>query len=476
MITSNNTIKYSFVVALAMASAACGVVKPYESTTLSTTQQEELYRDNTTTDTTNIAHLSWDEVFLDTYLRNLVKEGLENNFDLKNAVLQIAQSEALFRQSRLALLPNLNFTPQISRNKLSRAALNFPPNVNIRLRTTTVQIGFSSNWELDVWGKLASARRASLANLWATEATKNAVQTSLVANIAHLYYTLLALDQQLAITEATVALREQTTKTLMALKESAIVNGAAVVQSEANVYAAQVSIPDLKKTIRETEHQLCLLVGKAPQAIERSSLEVSTINRSLAIGVPVQLLSLRPDVQEAELNFRKAFENTNVAKAQFYPSFTITSANAGISALTNKNLFSESIFYNFIGGLAQPIFNRGAIRANYKITLAQQEQAWNTLQKVVLTAGQEVSNALFAYQTASEKLVARNKQIDALEKAVNYNMQLLEYSSATNYTDVLTSEQSLLGAKLALVSDELQQYQAVINLYRALGGGWSHTE
>ncbi len=259
---------------------------------------------------------------------------------------------------------------------------------------------------------------------------------------------------------------------MQALKDAAIVNGAAVVQSEANLYAAQVTLPDIKQQIRELENSLSVLLGRNPQAIERSTLEKAPITHSITTGVPVQLLSYRPDVIAAESAFRKAFENTNVAKAQFYPSFTI-SGSGGISALTTKNLLSESIFYNFIGGLTQPIFNRGAIKTNHKISKAQQEQAWNTFEKTILVAGQEVSNALFAHQSGIDKMSVRRKQIVALEKAVHFNMQLLEYSSSTNYTDVLTSEQSLLSAKLGLVNDQLQQYKSIIELYRALGGGWN---
>lgn len=451
--------------------SSCKIFRPYERPELKASIQDSLYRGEQMQDSINIADVTWDNIFKDPILKSLIEEGLANNLDLKNAVLQIAQAEAMFRQSKLALLPNLNFAPQVSHNKSSKAALNFPSNVNIRLKTTTVQLGFNSNWELDVWGKLASARRAQQANLWQTEATRRAVQTSLIANIAQYYYTLIALDQQLAITRSTILVREKTYKTMQSLKDAAIVNGAAVVQSEANLYAAQASIPDLEQTIRELENSLALLLGKVGQAIPRTTWQQAEVYIDRKIGVPVQLLTNRPDVQAAELNFRKAFENTNVAKAQFYPSFTITSANAGISALTTKNLLSESIFYNFIGGLTQPIFNRGVIRANHKVALAQKQQAWNTFEKTILTAGMEVSNALYAYDKSLEKLTIRKQQITALEKSVDFNMKLLEYSSATNYTDVLTSEQSLLAAKLNAVNDQLQQYKSIIELYRALGGG-----
>ena len=467
-----SSFKIVALVSLPILLASCGAMRKYDAPKLTEAQQQKLYRDANASDSTNLADLNWKDIFTDPQLQALIEEALNNNYDLRNAILQIAITEASFKQSKLALLPNLNFAPQVTHNKTSRAALNFPPSVNINLKTTTVQLGFSSNWELDVWGKLASGRRAAQANWLQADASKRAVQTSLIANIANMYYNLLALDKQLSVTEETLKLRIATVQTLQALKDAAIINGAGVVQGEANRYAAEVTIPDIKQSIRELENAMSVLLGRPMQAADRATLETSSIDATLAVGVPVQLLTKRPDVQAAELGFRKAFENTNVAKAQFYPSFTITSANAGISALTTKNLFSESIFYNFIGGLTQPIFNKGAIRANHKIAVAQQEQAWNTFEKTVLIAGQEVSNAMYAYQAAAEKQVSRTKQIAALEKAVNFNMQLLEYSSATNYTDVLTAEQSLLTAKLAGVNDKLQQQKALIELYRSLGGGW----
>lgn len=453
--------------------SSCGILQKYEAPQLSQVQMQQLYRDQTNADSFDIKGIHWKVMFNDPQLQVLIEAGLLHNINLQNAILQIAQAEASFKQSKLLLLPNLNFNPQIAHNKSSQAALNFPPNVNIRLKTTTVQLGFSSNWELDVWGKLASARRAALANFWQASATKNAVQTSLIATIANQYYSLIALDKQLAITKETIAIREKTMATMKALKDAAIVNGAAVVQSEANYHAAKVSLPDIEQAIREIENALCLLLGKTPQQIQRNSAANTFPFPQISTGVPVQLLTNRPDVIAAENEFKKAFENTNVAKAQFYPSFTITSANAGISALTTKNLFSESIFYNFIGGLTTPIFNKGAIRTNHKIALAQQQQAWNNFERTVLVAGQEVSNALYAFDAGKLKMQSRLLQITALEKAVYFNMQLLEYSSSTNYTDVLTSEQSLLSAKLNLINDQLQQNKAIIELYRALGGGWN---
>jgi outer membrane protein TolC len=211
-------------------------------------------------------------------------------------------------------------------------------------------------------------------------------------------------------------------------------------------------------------------LGQAPGAIERGTLGNQTVPENLAVGMPAQLLENRPDVRQAEFNFRTAFESTNMAKTYFYPSLTLT-ASGGFSNLQLTDFFTNSVFYSLIGGLTQPIFNQGLNKARLTTAQSKQVQALNDFQQSLLVAGQEVSNALYAYEMAVEKEDSRQKQIEALEKAVDFTQQLLEYSSATNYTDVLTSEQNLLAAQLSGITDNLQKLQAVVDLYRALGGG-----
>lgn len=474
MTQHNSILKIAGLVVLPLVWTACGVTKKYDQPPVAQQVADSLYRDHYSSDTQSMANVPWKEVFVDPNLQVLIDKALARNYDFRNTILQIAQAEALYKQSKLAFFPSLSFSPQVTYNHSSKEAMNFPANVNIRLNTTTVQLGLGTNWELDVWGKLASAKRGAEASWYQTQASKQAVQTALVATIANNYYTLLALDAQLAITEETIKNRQKSLQTITKLKESAVLTGAAVVQAEANLHAAAVSVPDIKQRIREIENNLSTLIAEPGQTIKRAKLYDYPIQTKLVTGVPLQLLQNRPDVRAAELGFRRAFENTNVARAQFYPTVAITSAGFGISALTHNNLFagSSAIFYNIVGNLTQPIFSRGALKTNYNITQLQQEQAFNNFQKALLTAGQEVSNALYAYETGKNKQSIRDQQIAALEKAVSFNMQLLEYTSTTNYTDVLTSEQSLLAAQLAAVSDVLQQTQAIIELYRALGGGW----
>ena len=466
---TNSSNKYILMVIAAVLLSACSITKKYERpATLAT---DKLYRDQASADSTTIADMPWQSVFKDEKLNALIQKGLNNNLNLKNAIENIIQAQASLRQSKLAYYPTLNLEGSVNRNKQSKAGLNFPPGIDINTLTTTYRLGLSTSWEADIWGKLSSSKRAALASYLATDAAKQAVQTQLIADIANNYFLLLAYDKQLKITEETLETRVKGVETIKALKEGAIVTGAAVVQSEANLHAAEVLIPDIKRSIRETENALNILLGQAPAPIERGELETQTVPENLAVGLPSQLLQNRPDVREAEYNFRVAFESTNLAKTYFYPSLTLT-ASGGFSNLEIKDFFTNSIFYSIIGGLTQPIFNQGLNKMRLTTAQSQQLQAYNNFQQSLLVAGQEVSNALYSYEMAVEKQESREKQIAALEKAVDFTQQLLEYSSATNYTDVLTSEQNLLSAQLSGINDNLQKLQAVVNLYRALGGGW----
>jgi multidrug efflux system outer membrane protein len=466
---THSSNKYILLVMAAALLSACSITKKYERPeTIST---DKLYRDQTSADSTTIANMPWQTVFKDEKLNALIQKGLDQNLNLKNAIENIVQARASLRQSKLAYYPTLNLDATATHTKQSEAGLNFPTGININTLTTTYKLGLSTSWEADIWGKLSSSKRAALATYLSTDAAKQAVQTQLIADIANNYFLLLAYDKQLVITQETLESRIKNVQTIKDLKEGAIVTGAAVVQSEANQYAAEVLIPDLKQRIRETENTLNILLGQAPGPIDRGTLGNQSIPENLALGLPSQLLQNRPDVRQAEFDFRTAFEMTNMAKTYFYPSLTLT-ASGGFSNLELKDFFTNSIFYSLIGGLTQPLFNQGINKMRLTTAQSQQLQAYNNFQQSLLTAGQEVSNALYAYQMAVEKQDSREKQIAALEKAVDFTQQLLEYSSATNYTDVLTSEQNLLAAQLSGINDNLQKLQAVVDLYRALGGGW----
>ena len=460
----NNHLVGKHILSLAVVTIllnACAVTQPYVQPTDIASSQ--LYRDSATTDTANIASFSWKEIFVDTLLQSLIQEGIQQNFDLKIANARIKAAQAKFKQSSLALLPSVDANAGSSFQKYPSGQSG---------PAEFYQLSLNASWEADIWGKLSSYKKANLAALLQSEAYKKAVQTQLVADIASNYYLLLAYDAQLKITEKTVANRIQEVSAVRLLKESNVVTGAAVVQSEANRYSVEITIPDLKQRIREIENAISTLLGRSPNALFRSTLEQQVINSKLSTGVPAQLLSNRPDVQEAELQLRKSLEVENIAKTYFYPSLTIT-ANSGMQHTSlAQHLNPISFFAGITGGVLQPVFNKGLNKQRLAVAQAAKEEALAAFQQKIVLAGQEVSNALYTYKAALDKQLLRTQQIAFLQKSVDYTRELLKYSSATNYTDVLTSEQSLLAGQLNSINDQLQQLTAMVNLYRSLGGGW----
>ncbi|MGO4291228.1 efflux transporter outer membrane subunit [Chitinophaga sp. RAB17] len=450
-----------FIGGLAVMLSACHIVRPYQSPGIA---DKNLYRDATTTDTNTIATLHWKDIFTDTLLQQLITTGIGNNLDLQVAWSRMRQAAASYSQSRQALYPAVNAD--------ASAAFNGASNQKNTGRTVMPQqygVELTAAWEADIWGKLRSSRRAALASLLQATANAQAVQTALIANIANNYYNLMALDQQLKITQQTVVNWQATVEVMKELKKADVVTGAAVVQSEASRYAAEVTIPDLKQSIRETENTLNLLLGRVGGPVVRSSIDNQQPIMLLKTGVPAQLLANRPDVQAAEYNLRYYFELTNVARTYFYPALTI-SASGGFTSyfsLTGPG----SWLSNLTAGLAQPLFNQGINRTRLKVAQEQQQQAALGFRTAVLTAGQEVSNALFSYQTAQEKANSRRLQLQNLQLSVDYTQELVRYGFA-NYTEVLNAQQSLLSAQLNKINDHLQQLQAIVFLYRALGGGW----
>jgi outer membrane protein, multidrug efflux system len=440
---------------------SCKMLQPYKRPDI--VSVDKLFRDLSIDDTVNIADIPWKNIFTDTHLQKLINEAIINNSDLQIALARMSKAEANLMQSKLAFIPSINANANGSfQNKNSDGSGV----------SEAYKLYGSMSWEADIWGKLRSTKRANLDLFLESEAYKRAVQTQLVAEVATDYYTLMAYDAQLQITEKTLGLRDSDVETIRLLKESDVVTGADLVLSQANKYSTEVTIPDIKQNIYRAENALSVLLGRTPGLIERGSLDGQQISYDIKTGVPASLLANRPDVMEAEYQFRYSFDMTNVARSYFYPSVTI-SANGGLSETDLSRLFNaNTIFWNLTGGLVQPIFNQGVNNQRLKIAKANQDEFLAAFKQKLLNAGKEVTNAMHEYQTASDKMTLRSSQIEFLGKSVDYTMELLKYTSNTNYTDVLTSEERLLSAQLGSINDKLQQLQALVELYRSLGGGW----
>lgn len=438
--------------------SSCHIYQSYERPNLSI---DSLYRKPNVpqVDTLNLGNLSWREVFTDQKLQNLIEQGLQNNTDLQIARLRIKEAEAALLSSKLAYLPGISLAPQgtISRFENQSAVKSY-------------QLPVIAAWEIDIFGGLLNAKRKAKAALEQSKAYRQAVQTQLIASIANSYYTLLMLNRQLEISEITAENWRESVRTMREMKEAGMTNEAAVTQSEANYRSVEADIPNLKRQIRETENALSVVLGEHPQQIEQSKLENITFPMRFSAGVPLQLLSNRPDVKQAEMSLAMAYYGTNAARSAFYPSITIN-GSAGWTNSVGENILNPGIFLvSAIGSLVQPLFNKGKNIATLKIAKAQQEEALLSFKQTLLNAGAEVSDALYLFQSAGEKREQREIQVQSLEKSVGSTTELFLLGTST-YLEVLTAQQSLFSAQLLQVSDRFEQLQAVINLYHALGGG-----
>jgi len=419
-------------------------------------------------DSTTLANMPWQKLFNDQQLQSLIHEALENNLNLKQAIQQIKIAQANYFQGKMAFVPNISLNGDVTLNHPSDNDIQGKTDVGLAsLYTAAVQ----ASWELPIWGKLTSAKRAAYAQLVQTQVARRAVQTELIANVTTAYYQLLALKKKLDIANETLQNRMESLQTLKALKEAGRATGADVQQSVAIRYAAEVLIPDLKQSIVETENFISNLLGRPPGKINTTTLATQEPISSPKVGVPASLVRNRPDIIRAEYAFRQAFHLTNNARTYFYPSLTLTASGGFKSLDLGDLLLPASMFANIIAGLTQPILNNGVNKARLTQAKASQQQALLQLKQTIITAGSEVTDALSSYKKAKKKMELRENQLDALQRAVNDSEKLLQFGQA-NYTNVLTARQNLLSARLEAVNDKLQLLKSGVTLYRALGGGW----
>ena len=443
--------------------SSCHIYKAYDRP--KDIDTSDLYRDpasaNETlseTDTTNMGNLPWQEVFRDEKLQALILQGLESNVDLQSAILRVDEAKAMLMSARLSYLPSLNLAPQ--------GTITTTDGRNAKAYT----VPLAASWEIDLFGKVLNASRGAKASLLQSQAYQQAVRSQLISGIANTYYTLLMLDRQVTISEETSKIWKENVRTMEAMKEAGMTNEAAVAQTKANSHQVEASLADLRRQVRETENALSVLLAQAPHSIERGVLENQQMPTDLATGVPVQLLSNRPDVKAAEMTLASAYYTTNQARSAFYPSLTI-GGTAGWTNGSGVTVANPGVFLaQAMASLAQPIFNRGKLIANLKVTKAEEEIARMNFQQSILNAGKEVSNALYLYEAATTKITEHRAQVAELTRAVDYTQSLFHTGGAT-YLETLTAQQSLLSAQLNEVSDTFQRMQAVINLYQALGGG-----
>ena len=442
---------------------SCGLYNKYERPEVNA---KGIVRDvQSTTDTLAVAdtasfgNLPWREVFTDPQLQSLIETGLANNTNLLNAALNVKMVEDQLMIAKLAFVPGFTFSPQ-------GTVASWDGNK----ATKTYSLPVTASWSVDLFGNLLNVKRSAQMALLATKDYQQVVQTKVISNIANMYYTLLMLDKQLQVVNDMSKLVEETWNIMKIQKELGRVKETSVQSAEANLYSVKAQAADLKRQIRETENSLSLLLGQQAQTIKRGTFEGQSLPSKFSTGIGLQLLNNRPDVHYAEMSLAQCFYDVNTARSKFYPNITISGTgsftNSGGGGIVNPGKWLLSA----VGSLTQPIFAHGQIVAGLKVAKAKQEQAYNTWQNAVLSAGSEVSNALVLYNSSDEKSKLEEKQVESLKKNVEYNKMLFNDGSAT-YLEVITAQQSLLNAELSKVADDFYKMQAVVNLYYALGGG-----
>ena len=453
--------KILFILAGTLVLAGCKSYKNYERPqSIEDTAKEQLFRDVQGTDTMSFGNMPWREVFTDAQLQQLIEKALAQNTDLQKADHNIQKARIGLKVSKLSYLPTLAVAPQGQIASFDGGKA-----------TKTYTLPLSLSWELGSWGSLRNNRKKAGVDTLIAASAKQATQTAIVSAVANLYYTMQMLDEQLRTTNETVVLWKKNVDAMEAMQEAGLTTNAAVAQARANFYELQTTIPTLEHSIRQTENALCVILNEAPHPIARSAFNADAFPADFSTGVPLQLLSSRPDVKIAELQLASAFYNTNIARSAFYPSLTLSGTAGWTNSAGSMVLNPAKFIANAVGSLVQPLFAQGKLRAQYKIAKIEEESLTLDFRNTLLTAGQEVSDALSAYQTAIAKAEKRKLEVEQLEQALEKTLFLFSHGNTTSYLETLTAQQSLLSAKLSLISDKYDKLQAGISLYQALGGG-----
>lgn len=437
----------------------------------------ESYRDvEVSDDHLSGASISWRNYFQEQDLLQLLDTAVLRNNSIQIATKNIERAQLSLKQAKWGNAPELAFSATGSTNWLSQnsfTGLNLN-NALSKKRMEDYNLQFGMSWEADIWGKIKQGQQSAVAEMLQSAEVKKAVQTSVIANVANGYYNLLMLDYQLDIAKKNVRLSDSVYQMIYWQFQSAQVSNLAVEQALAQRLNAEKLVPILEQNQLIQENALSVLTGSFPKAQERSSLlnEIVSIPM-LQLGVPAEMLALRPDVRQAELALTVANAQVGIQKAEFYPSLRI-SAQTGLTAFEFSNWFTmpASIFGNVLGGLTQPILSGRKIKTAYEISLIEREKVVIQFRETVLNAVAEVSDSYTRIDKITEQQEILKQRVSSLQRAIN-NAQLLFQSGMANYLEVITAQANLLESELELASSNRDLLSAQLSLYIALGGGWT---
>ena len=453
--------------AASLLMSSCGLYNKYERPETVETQGliRDVLSDRDTLavqDTASFGNLPWRSVFTDPQLQALIEEGLSHNANLQNAALNVEMYETMLKAAKLAFLPAVTIGGNNPMGTIS--TLYTDPSVT----TKSYSLPVTASWTLDLFGNILSQKRSTQMQLLAMKDYQMAVRAQVVSGIANAYYTLLMLDKQLGIVTEMGNMAKETWEMMQLQYQLGRMRSTSVQSAQAAYLSTQTQANDFRRQIRATENALCLLIGRAGQQVSRSTLEAQSLPTEFSTGVGVALLQNRPDVHRAEMQLASCFHDVQTARSQFYPSITIGAS----ASFTNSNgaLTPGKWLTTLLGSLTQPIFMRGALTANLKVSKMKYEQAFNTWQNSILQAGNEVSNALVNYTNYDANSKIEAQRVEILTKNVE-DTRALYQSSGSSYLEVLSAQSQLLSAQINKASNDFSKMQAVVSLYTALGGG-----
>lgn len=423
---------------------------------------DSLFRDadnQPVTDSLSLGDLPWQEIFQDTLLQQYIRYGLEHNTDMQTALLRVDQAKAQLTAAKLSFLPSLTLSPQGTLTSTAGSKT-----------VKTYELPVQASWEIDLFGNLRNAKKGTQATLLQQQTYQQAVRSELIAGIANTYYSLLMLDEQVAISQSTLEVWKEQVRTMEARMKVGEETENAVTQARASLYELEATHNDLLRQQRETENSLCTLLGMTSRSLERGTLDKQIFPETLPTGIPVRLLSRRPDIVQAEMTLANAYYTTNQARSAFYPNLNLSGSAGWTNALGQAVTNPGDWILSAVASLAQPLFNRGKLISNLRVSKDEEQIALLNYRQTLLDAGQEVNDALYATESAGRSLESHRKQCRELERTVQTSEALYRTGNST-YLELLTARQSLLNARLNVVTDSFTQCQAVINLYQALGGG-----
>ncbi len=424
------------------------------------------------TDSSSIGDIEWKNFFKDTFLVRLIDTALNHNPDLLIAIqrIEMARSNVLIRKG--ALLPSVNglATADVGRmnaNLIRNGADQSTPNLN-----QEYFVGLQSTWEIDLWGKLRNRKKAAYTRLLASEKGQHLVTTTLVADLSRLYYELLGLDSELEIIRSNVELQEIALEMIEIQKAGGRATELAVQQFSAQLLSTKALEAEKKQQIVEVENQINFLLGRFPQPIERgSSIREQNLPPELEVGIPADMLRRRPDIQQAELALLASGADVEAARAAFFPSLTL-SPYLGFNAIRASTLVKpEALALGALAGLSAPLFNMNRIKANYNRSIAMQMESYHTYQRTILNGYQEVISSLKRIENYSDVYDYKEEEVEVLIKAVNTSNDLFMAGYAS-YLEVITAQKSVLEAELGSISARKEIFLSIVDLYKALGGGW----